>query len=101
MAQVFVCGVGRDTPPTDSVSDRRGAEAASSLTAVQGPVLCPRAFGLLLPGAPEHPECLLDLVRANPVAVVNDTDLLDAVELVPDQLYLDLVGVGIEGVPDQ
>jgi len=55
----------------------------------------------LLPGPPEAAEAFNHFLLGHTVAVVEDANFIDTVELVAAELDLDLLGVRIEPVPDQ
>jgi len=96
----LICRVHCDGVPQHVRSESGGAEPPVALAPVERSTTR-RAPGEALPGAPEALESFHGTLVRHSVAVVLDPDLHDALQLVLHENDPDLVGIGVERVPNQ
>jgi hypothetical protein len=86
--------------PSQTAPKPGSQESPTSVSAVERAT----SFGALcipLPRSPEAAEAVDNFLLSHSVAVIYDSDLLDAIESVAAKLDFDIIGIGIQRVPDQ
>ena len=91
----------RRRAPLDVDTKRKGLEASAPVTAVETATGEPGPLSLALPAAAQVAERLVSPQRVNARAIVGDADRLHRTERIGDEIDLDLLGIGVKGVPDE
>jgi hypothetical protein len=86
--------------PSQTTPKPGGQESSTSVSAVERAT----SFGALcvsLPRSAEAAEAVDNFLLSHSVAVIYDSDLLDAIESIAAKLDFDVIGISIQRVPDQ